>query len=113
MQSLESIRNESDANVKKTEKAVSRVNHTFINSIEPSDVSVEMILWSEWEIADEAELDEMWSFVGSKKNQRWLWLAIDHATHTVLAFTFGERKDKVFRELQGTFRALRNNYVLH
>jgi insertion element IS1 protein InsB len=25
----------------------------------------------------EAELDEMWSFVGKKKNQRWLWHAID------------------------------------
>ncbi|MBD2119523.1 hypothetical protein H6F68_01165 [Trichocoleus sp. FACHB-262] len=27
---------------------------------------------------DEAEMDEMWSFVQSKKQQRWLWLAIDH-----------------------------------
>lgn len=23
----------------------------------------------------EAELDEMWSFIGSKRNQRWLWRA--------------------------------------
>lgn len=42
----------------------------------------------------------MWSFVQNKGNQRWLWLAIDHATHTVLAYTFGRRKDKVFRELK-------------
>ena len=42
----------------------------------------------------------MWSFVKTKKNQRWLWLAIDHHTREVLAFTFGQRKDVVFRELK-------------
>ena len=29
---------------------------------------------------EEAELDEMWSFVGSKKHPRWLWGALDHQT---------------------------------
>ena len=48
----------------------------------------------------EAELDELWSFVGNKKNQRWLWVAIDHKTSTVLAYTFGKRQDKVFRKLK-------------
>ena len=48
----------------------------------------------------EAELDELWSFVGSKQNQRWLWVAIDHSTRVVLAFTFGKRKDVVFRKLK-------------
>jgi len=38
--------------------------------------------------------------VGSKQNQRWLWVAIDHNTRVVLAFTFGKRKDVVFRKLQ-------------
>ena len=48
----------------------------------------------------EVELDEMWSFVGKKSNQRWLWHAIDHTTHDVLAYHFGERKDVVFKALQ-------------
>ena len=52
------------------------------------------------EQACEAELDELWSFVQKKDNQRRLWLAIDHETRAVLAFTFGKRKDKVFKELQ-------------
>lgn len=47
-----------------------------------------------------AEIDEMWSFVKSKKHQRWLWHAIDHASGKVLAYVFGERKDKVFLELK-------------
>ena len=29
-----------------------------------------------------------------------MWVAIDHTTRVVLAFTFGKRKDVVFRELQ-------------
>jgi insertion element IS1 protein InsB len=28
-------------------------------------------------------LDEMWSYVRSKANPRWLWHAIDHHTGTV------------------------------
>ena len=45
---------------------------------------------------EEVELDEMWSFVGKKSNQRWLWHAIDHNTHAVLAYHFGQPKDKAF-----------------
>jgi len=48
----------------------------------------------------EAELDEIWSFVGHKGNPRWLWHAIDHHTGKVLAFVFGRRKDEVFLQLK-------------
>lgn len=51
-------------------------------------------------VCDAAELDEQWSFVGNKSNQRWLWHAVDHATNTVLAYVFGKRKDTVFQELK-------------
>jgi len=60
-------------------------------------VKVDVVLWEQ---VESVELDEMWSFVQNKGNQRWLWLAIDHNTRTVLAYTFGRRKDKVFRELK-------------
>jgi len=53
-----------------------------------------------FEEVEEAELDEMWSFVFSKENQRWLWLALDHQTGQILAYTFGRRKDKVFHTFQ-------------
>lgn len=45
-------------------------------------------------------MDEMWSFVKNKNNQRWLWHAINHATGEVLAYVFGEKKDKVFLEFK-------------
>jgi IS1 family transposase len=52
------------------------------------------------EAACEVEMDEQWSYVGDKSNQRWLWYAVDHATNTVLAYLFGKRKDEVFKELK-------------
>jgi insertion element IS1 protein InsB len=47
----------------------------------------------------EAQADEQWSFVRHKKNQRWLWYAIDSAIGRVLAFVFGRRTDEVCRSL--------------
>ena len=49
---------------------------------------------------EEAELDEMWSFVQKKKNQRWLWIAIDHNTRKIVAFAFGRRIQTVFKKLR-------------
>jgi insertion element IS1 protein InsB len=48
----------------------------------------------------DAEVDEMWSFVGKKPEQRWLWHAIDHWAGTVLASVFGRRMDEVFLQLK-------------
>ena len=50
--------------------------------------------------ADEAEVDEMWSFVGKKHEPRWLWHAIDHWSGRVLAYVFGRRTDEVFLKLK-------------
>jgi insertion element IS1 protein InsB len=47
-----------------------------------------------------SELDEMWSYVGTKAEPRWLWHAIDHHSGTVLAYVFGQRKAEVFLQLQ-------------
>ena len=44
----------------------------------------------------EAELDEMWGFVKSKKEQRWLWHAIDHKTGEILAYVLSGHKDEAF-----------------
>lgn len=49
---------------------------------------------------EETEVDEMWSYVGHKKAQRWLWHAIDHQSGVVLAYVVGRRKDEVFLQLK-------------
>jgi len=42
----------------------------------------------------------MWSYVGKKKEPRWLWHAINHASGTVVAYIFGRRQDTVFLQLK-------------
>ena len=49
---------------------------------------------------DEAEMDEMWSFVQSKRQQRWLWHAIDHRTGAVLAYVLAPHEDEALKQLQ-------------
>ena len=39
----------------------------------------------------EAELDELWSFVGQKENRQWVWIAMDATTRQVIAFHIGDR----------------------
>jgi insertion element IS1 protein InsB len=57
--------------------------------------------------ADEVEVDEMWSFVGKKQEQRWLWHAIEHCTGAVLAYVFGRRQDEVFLRLKALLEPFR------
>jgi insertion element IS1 protein InsB len=62
--------------------------------------------------AAEAEVDEMWSFTGKKKDQRWLWHAIDHRNGKVLAYVFGRRKDEVFVKLKTHVQGVRLNHTI-
>ena len=39
----------------------------------------------------ESEVDEMFSFVNSKANKQWIWLAIDSETRQIIAFHVGDR----------------------
>jgi insertion element IS1 protein InsB len=55
------------------------VNQPLIERLPPSRVEVIV------ERVEEAEVDEMWSCVGKKKEPRWLWHALDHRTGKLLA----------------------------
>lgn len=39
----------------------------------------------------DCETDELWSFVASKANKQWLWLALDRASRQVVALFIGDR----------------------
>ena len=43
----------------------------------------------------------MWSFVGCKKNQVWLWWAIDHNTGEPIAYVFGTKEHAYLNDLRG------------
>ena len=79
--------------LKKKEAMLVSVNTALLRTLNPAQIVVDI------EQAGEAEIDEMWSFVGNK-DPRWLWHAIDHHTGAVLAYVFGHRKDEVFLRLK-------------
>jgi insertion element IS1 protein InsB len=80
--------------LRKKAAALASVHTALLRTVNPAEIIVDI------QQAGEAEIDEMWSFVGKKGNQRWLWHAIDHHTGKVLASVFGRRKDEVFLQLK-------------
>lgn len=70
------------------------MNKPLLHTLDAHDVEVEISR------IEDTEVDEMWSFVGKKKDQRWLWHAIDHGSGRVLAYVFGRRQDEVFLKLK-------------
>ncbi len=40
------------------------------------------------------ELDELWSFVGAKWQQCWLWVALCRRTRQIVAYTLGDRSQE-------------------
>ncbi|MDR2096838.1 MAG: hypothetical protein LBP76_15145, partial [Treponema sp.] len=69
------------------------VNYDYLNRHQNGGITVELVL------VNEIEMDEMWSFVGDKSHQYWLWWAIDHSTGEPPAFHFGIREYEKVDEL--------------
>jgi IS1 family transposase len=45
------------------------------------------------------QCDELWSFVGSKKNKKWVWLALDTRTRAIVGVAIGDRSQRGARAL--------------
>ncbi len=54
------------------------------------------------------EMDEVWSFVGSKAYKVWIWLAINRDTRQIVGAAFGDRGDetclKLWQSLPADYR---------
>ncbi len=48
---------------------------------------------------DSVEYDELCSFVGSKKNKQWVWVALSRKTRQVIAWVIGSRSSRTFKRL--------------
>lgn len=72
------------------------MNEARLAALEPTQTIVSLCRWQDVE----AEADEMWSYVQSKQQQRWLWHAIDHATGEVLAYVLSNHQDCAFLQLK-------------
>lgn len=45
------------------------------------------------------ELDELWSFVGKKTNQAWVWITLCRESRQVVAYAIGDRSQSTCRHL--------------
>jgi insertion element IS1 protein InsB len=70
------------SNMLKKSPGLKRVNEPRLAQLDRSRTTVELIQW----VGPAAAADEMWSFVQSPQQQRWLWPAIDHETREIFAY---------------------------
>jgi insertion element IS1 protein InsB len=82
------------AGVEKKGPTLTPVNTALRRPLHPNDVTVGITR------VEAAEVDAMWSYVGTKQRPRWLWPAIDHWSGAVLAYVFGRRQDEGFLQLK-------------
>lgn len=47
----------------------------------------------------ESEVDELWSFVGSKDNPQWVWIAMEVSTRQIIAFHVGDKSQESAKKL--------------
>ena len=70
------------------------------------------------EQGDVLELDELWSFVGSKANPRWIWIVLCRQTRQIVAYLVGDRSAESARALRERIprdyrrRATRSDWLL-
>lgn len=57
-----------------------------------------------------AEMDEFWSFVESKSNQRWTWYAMEKQTGIIIAWHNGKRTDNDLKILLDYMSEIPVNY---
>jgi insertion element IS1 protein InsB len=54
------------------------------------------------------ELDELWSFVVKKANERWVWIALCRTTRQVVAYAVGDRSKRtclrLWQAIPSTYR---------
>ncbi len=78
---------------------VTGINHnTIINWVKKAGLNLADVPESD-EIPEIAELDELQTFVGSKKNKIWLWTAANHGAAGILAWVLGDRSAETFKQL--------------
>ena len=53
-----------------------------------------------YEVGDVLEIDELWSFVLGKDQQRWVWIALCRRTRQIVAFYMGQRAAPSAQQLE-------------
>ena len=57
----------------------------------PEDLNITVSSQNKEVVVIATQIDEMWSYVGNKQNQQWLWMVIDVKSRQILSFHVGDR----------------------
>ena len=57
------------------------------------------------------QCDELWSFVGKKSHQQWIWLALDEETREIVGYYVGARSETGARGLWNSLPAVYRQYA--
>ena len=79
----------------------------------PEDLDADITVENEDLMVACLQVDEMWSYVGKKKNQQWLWLVMDAKTRQILAFQVGDRAKQTGEALMAKVPQEIKKPVLH
>jgi insertion element IS1 protein InsB len=52
------------------------------------------------------ECDELWSYVGKKQHQKWVWLALNRDTREIVGMAVGAREKATARKLWASLPAV-------
>ncbi len=73
---------------------VTGINHnSVINWVRQAEAAIPD---TNYEIPETAQVDELQTFVGSKKNKVWLWTVVNSQTPGILKFVVGDRSLETF-----------------
>jgi len=65
------------------------------------------------QVEGSVEMDELWSFVGSKKNKVWVWIALDRTSRRVPGYALGDRSEKTCQKLWQNIPPYYHNYTCY
>lgn len=78
---------------------ITDVNHnTVINWVKEVAKPLPVIP-ENYDIPEVSEIDELHTYVGEKKNKKWLWTVVNHFQPGIIAWTLGDRSAETFKPL--------------
>jgi insertion element IS1 protein InsB len=78
----------------KQHRQLESINRSLLESMMPLPTAAMVV-----RVEEVKGRDEMWSVVQSKRQQRWLWQAIDHQSGDVLAYGLAPHEDQALKAL--------------
>ncbi|WP_448272719.1 IS1 family transposase [Nostoc sp. DSM 114160] len=64
------------------------------------------------EIPEVTQVDELETFVGKKKNKKWIWTAVNKSYSGILAWVLGDRSAKTFEKLWKIIKCWRSYFYV-